>query len=144
MFISMIKLDMSTARQRLKSPLLLSGASTRPTMVTLKSILRWWMNDSHHVNWPSHSGDKPISNYDLVTSRSMSWVWWKKKVIKSVQYLINSLLFHFTSLRPILLETPSRPLCLQWRISILIPLTCCMFYMTNLYPVISYRSIWLI
>ena len=88
----------------LKSPQSLSGTPTHPTMVTQKSVSWPWMNDSHipsfHVNQPSHSWDKAISNSDLETSRSRSWVWSKDKVIQSDQYLINSLPSHFTWIRP--------------------------------------------
>ena len=45
------ELDMSTARRRLKSPQLLYGTSTHPTMVTHRSQSWSWMIDSH----PFHS-----------------------------------------------------------------------------------------
>ena len=45
------KLDMSTARRRLKSPHSLYGTSTHPTMVTHRSQSWSWMIDSH----PFHS-----------------------------------------------------------------------------------------
>ena len=57
---------------------------------------------SFHVNWLSHSWDKAISGSDLETPRS--WVWSKSKVIQSAQYPINSLSFHFTSIRPTIPE----------------------------------------
>ena len=103
------KLDMSTARRRLKSPQSLSGTYAHPTMVTLVNIMV--MNGqltsfSFHVNRPSHSWDKAISDFDLEISTpgSRSWVWSKGKVIQLAQYHINSLRFHFTSIRPTIPE----------------------------------------
>ena len=96
---------MYVACRRLKSPQSLSGTSIHPTMVTLKSISWSWIDDSHssfHVNRLCHSWDKVTSKSD--TSRSRSSVWSKGKVIKVAQYLINSLPFHFTSIRPTIPE----------------------------------------
>ena len=45
--ITLFKLDMSTARQCLKSPQSLYGTSIHPTMVTLRSWSQSWMIDSH-------------------------------------------------------------------------------------------------
>ena len=103
------KLDMSTARRCLKSPQSLSGTSAHPTMVTLVNIMvmnGWLTSFSFHVNRPSHSSDKAISDSDLQisTSRSRSWVWSKDKVIQSARYHINSLHFHFKSIRPTIPE----------------------------------------
>ena len=103
------KPDMSTARRRLKSPQSLSGTSTHPTMVTLVNIMvmnGWLTSFSFHVNRPSHSWDKAISDSDLEisTPRSRSLVWSKGKVIQSAQYHIYSLPFHFTSIRPTILD----------------------------------------
>ena len=95
------KLDMSGARRRLKS---LSGTFTHLTMVTQKSVTWSWMDNSFHGNRPAHSWDKAISNSDLKTSRSRSWLWSKGKVIQSDQYLINSHPYHFTSIRPTIPE----------------------------------------
>ena len=97
------------ARQRLKSPQSLSGTSAHPTMVTLVNIMvmnGWLTSFSFHVNRPSHSWDKAISDSDLEisTPRSRSCVWSKSKVIQSAQYHINSLRFHFTSTRPTIPE----------------------------------------
>ena len=104
-----IQLDMSTARQRLKSPQSLSGTSSHPTMVTLVNIMvmnGWLTSFLFHVNRPSHSWDKAISDSDLEisTPRSRSWVWSKGKVIQPAQYHINSLRFHFTLIRPTIPE----------------------------------------
>ena len=63
----------------------------------LKSLL-------FHVNWLSHSWDKAILNSDLEIWGSSSWMWSKDKVIRPAQYLINSLTFHFTSMRPTIPE----------------------------------------
>ena len=64
----------------------------------------WFTSFSFHVNRPSHSWDKAFSDSDLETPRSRSWVWSKGKVIQSAQYPINSLPFHFTSIRPTIPE----------------------------------------
>ena len=103
------QLDMSTARRRLKSPQSLSGTSAHPTMMTLVNIMvmnGWLTSFSFHVNRPSHSWDRAISDFDLEISTpgSRSWVWSKDKVIQSAQYHINSLPFHFTSIRPTIPE----------------------------------------
>ena len=101
------KLDMSTARRRLKSPRSLSGTSAHPTVVTLVNIMvmnGWLRCFSFHVIRPPYSWDKAISDSDLETPRSMSRVWSKGKVIQSAQYHINSLPFRFTSIRPTNLE----------------------------------------
>ena len=61
------KLDMLTARRRLKSPQSLSGTSAHPTMVTLVNIMvmnGWLTSFLFHVNQPSHSWDKAISDFD--------------------------------------------------------------------------------
>ena len=100
---------MSTAHRCLKSPQSLSGTSAHPTMVTLVNIMvmnGWLASFSFHVNRPSHSWDKAISDSDLEISipRSRSWVWSKGKVIQSAQYHINWPRFHFTSIRPTIPE----------------------------------------
>ena len=84
-------------RRRLKSPLWLSSTSAQPTKVTLINIMvinGWLTSFSFHVNRPSHSWDKAISNSDLETPWSRSWVWSKGKVIQLAQYLINLLPFY--------------------------------------------------
>ena len=91
---------MSTARRCLKSP-----RSHPPTPPWSHKSISWsWMDDSHPfsfiVNRPPHLWDKAISDSDLETPRSRSWVWSKVKVIQSAQYHINSLPFHSTSIRP--------------------------------------------
>ena len=101
------KLDMSTARRRLKSPRSLSGTSAHHTMVTLVNIMvmNWWLTSfSFHVNRPPHSWDIAISDSDLETPRSRSWMWSRGNVIQSAQYHINLLPFHFTSIRPTIPE----------------------------------------
>ena len=102
-----IKLDMSTARRRRRSPRSLSGTSALPTMVTLVNIMvmnGWLTSFSFHVNRPPHSWDIAISDFDLETPRSRSWVWSRGNVVQSAQYHINSLPFHFTSIRPTIPE----------------------------------------
>ena len=102
-----VKLDMSMARRRQKSPRSLSGTSAHPTMVTLVNIMvlnGWLTSFSFHANQLSHSWDKAISDSDLETPRSRSWVWSKGKVIQSAQNHINSLPFHFKSIRPTIPE----------------------------------------
>ena len=67
--------DMSTARQRLKSPQSLSSTSAHLTMVTLVNIMvmnGWLTSFSFHVNQPSHSWDKAISGSDLEISTPRS------------------------------------------------------------------------
>ena len=83
---------MSTARRRLKSSRSLSGTSAHVTMVTQVNIMvmnGWLSSFSFIVNRPPHSW--AISDSDLETPRSRSWVWSKGKVIQSAQYHINSL-----------------------------------------------------
>ena len=65
------------------TPRSLSHTSTHPNKVTESH--GHVMNDLFttllfHVNWPSHSWDKAISNADLENSRSRSWVWSKGRV----------------------------------------------------------------
>ena len=55
------------------------------------------------ISRPIHC-DKAISNSDLETPRSRSWVWSKGKVIQPAQHPINSLPLHFTSIRPTIPE----------------------------------------
>ena len=98
---------MSTARRRLRSPRSISGTSAHPSMVTQVNIMvmnGWLTSFSFIVNRPPHSWDKAISEYDLETLRSRSWVWPKGMVMQSAQYHINSLPFHFTSTRPTIPE----------------------------------------
>ena len=100
---------MSTARRRLKSSKSLSGTSAHPTIVRLVNIMvmnGWLTSFSFHVNRPSQTWDKAISDSDLEIStlRSRSWVWSKGKVIQSSQCHINSPRFHFTSIRPTIPE----------------------------------------
>ena len=62
----------------------------------------------HDHEWSTHipfipcqsalySSNKAISNFDLETASSMSWVWSKGKTIQSAHYLIDLLSFCFTS-----------------------------------------------
>ena len=98
---------MSTARRCLKSPRSLSGTSTQPTMVTQVNIMvmnGWLASFSFIVNRLPHSWHKAISDSDLETPRSRSWVWSKGKVIQLAQYHIKSLPFHLTSIRPTILQ----------------------------------------
>ena len=98
---------MSTARRRLKSPRSLSGTSAHATTVTQVNIMvmnGWLASFSFIVNRLPHSWDKAISDSDLETPRSRSWVLSKGKVIQLAQYHINSLPYHLTSIRPTILE----------------------------------------
>ena len=75
-----IKLDMLMANRHLKSPRSLFRTSAHPTMVTLVNIMvinGWLPSFSFHVNRLYHSWDKAISDSDLETPRSRSWVWSK-------------------------------------------------------------------
>ena len=72
LFVAEYKLDMSTARQRRKSPRSLSGTSAHPTMATLVNIMvlnGWLTSFSFHVNQAPHSWDKAISDSDLETPK---------------------------------------------------------------------------
>ena len=98
---------MSTARRCMKSPWSLSGTSAHLTMVTQVNIMvmnGWLRSFSFIINRLPHSSDKAISDSDLDTPRSRSWMRSKGKVIQSAQYHINSLPFHFTSIRPTIPE----------------------------------------
>ena len=77
-------------------------------MVKLVNIMvmnGWPTSFSFHVSRSYHHWHKAISDFDLRTPRSTSWVWSKSKVIQSPKYSINSLPFHFTSMRPTSVET---------------------------------------
>ena len=74
------------------------------TQVNIMLMNGWLTSFSFIINRPPHSWDKAISDSDLETPRSRSWVWSKGKVIQSAQYHINSLPFHFTSIRPTIPE----------------------------------------
>ena len=65
------------------SPRSISGTSAHPIMVTLVNIMvnGWLTSFSFHVNRRSHSWDKAISDSNLETPRSRSWMWSKGKVI---------------------------------------------------------------
>ena len=75
-----------------------------------RSISWSWMDDSHPFR--SMSIGRPIPEIKLLTyfdleistPGSRSWVWSKDNVIQSAQYHINSLPFHFTSIRPTIPE----------------------------------------
>ena len=87
---------MSTARRLLKSHQSLSGTSAHPTMVTLVNItvLNGWLTSfSFHVNQPPHCWDKAISDSDLETPRSRSWVWSKGKVYSRPRIILTHYLF---------------------------------------------------
>ena len=142
------KLDMSTARRRLKSPQSLFGTSAHPTMVTLVNIMvmnGWLTFFSFHVNRPSHSWDKAISGSDLEisTPRSRSWAWSKGKVIQLAQYHINSPRFHFTSIRPTIPEIELfRNLTLKyprWRSWVRSKVTYCTQYPTMYFFSVSHQ-----
>ena len=102
-----LKLDMSIARWRLKSPRWLSGTSAHPTKVTLVNVMvmnGWLTSFSFHVNRPPPSCDKAISDYDLETPRSRSWVRSKVKVTYHIQYPTDALPFRFTAIGPTISE----------------------------------------
>ena len=136
------------ARQRLKSPQSLSGTSDHHTMVTLANIMvmnGWLTSFSFHVNRPSHS---IISDSDpkISTPRSRSWVWSKVKVIQSAQYHINSLRFHFTSIRPTIPEKElfrnlalKHPRSRSW-VRSKVKITCCAKYPIDALPFGQHQS----
>ena len=146
------KLDMSTARRRLKSPRSLSGTSIHATTVTQVNIMvmnGWLTSFSFIVNRLPHSWDKAISDSDLETPRSRSWVWSKGKVIQLAQYHINLLPFHLTSIRPTILEielhvfrnlTLKHPRSRSW-VRSKVKVTYCTQYPTNALP-FRFTSIW--
>ena len=136
---------MSTTRRRLKSLQSLSGTPAHPTMVTLVNIMvinGWLTSFSFHVNRPSHYWDKAISDSDLEisTPRSNSCVWSKGKVIQSARYHINSLRFHFKSIRPTIPEielfrnlTLKHPMSRSW-VRSKVKVTYCTQYPTGALP----------
>ena len=132
---------MSTARRRLKSPGSLFGTSAHATTVTQVNIMvmnGWLTSFSFIVNRLPHSWDKAISDSDLETPRSMSWVWSKGKVIQLAQYHINSLPFHLTRIRPTILElfpnlTLKHPTLRSW-VRSQVKFTYCTQYPTNALP----------
>ena len=138
------QLDMSTAHC-LKSPQSLSGTSTHPTMFTLVNIMvmnGWLTSFSFHVKLPSHSWDQAISDSDLEisTPRSRSWMWSKGKIVQSAQHHINSLRFHFTSIRPTIHEkelfrnlTLKYPRSRSW-VRSKVKVTYCVQYPTDAFP----------
>ena len=100
-----------------------------------------------HVNQPSHSWYKAISDSDLETRRSRSWVWSKGKVIQLAQYYINSLPFHFTSIRPTMPEielfrnlTLKHPRRSRSLVRSKVKVTHCTQYPTNAHPFVSHQS----
>ena len=87
--------------------LLQNTPTSEVNLVTMQYIVMngWFTSFSFHVNRPPHSWDKAISDFELETPRSRSWMWSKGKVIQSAQYHINSLPFHFTSIIPSIPDT---------------------------------------
>ena len=142
---------MSTACRCLKLPQSISGTSAHPTMVTLVNIMvmnGWLTSFLFHVNWLFHSWDKAISDPDLEisTPRSSSWMWSKGKVMQLAQYHVNSLRFHFTSIRPTIPEkdifrnlTLKHPRSRSW-VRSNVKVTYCAQYPTDALP-FSFTSI---
>ena len=114
-----------------------------PLMVTHVNIMvmnGWLASFSFIVNRLPHSWDKAISDSDLETPRSRSWVWSMGKVIQMAQYHINSLPFHLTSIRPTILQielfwnlTLKHPRSRSWGRS-KVKVTYCTQYPTNALP----------
>ena len=65
-----------------------------PTKVMLIVMNDQVTSITFYVNRPIRFWNEAVSNFDLETSRSRSWVWSKDKGI----YLSDKLLFHFTSM----------------------------------------------
>ena len=87
---------MLMAHRCLKSLQSLFRTSTHPTMFTQVNIMvmnGWHTSFLFHVNWPSHSWDKAISDSDLETSRSRSWVWSKARSYSLPNILLIPFLF---------------------------------------------------
>ena len=91
-----LKLDMLTARRRLKSPRSLSGTSAHPTMVTQINVSYWLTSFSFHINQTNNSGDRAISKFDLETSKVkvMSEVKSQGHILYPVSNQCTSFLFH--------------------------------------------------
>ena len=87
---------MSTACRPLKSRWSQSETSIHPTMVTQVNMMvtnGWLTCFSFHVNWPSDSWDKAISNSDLETPRSKSWVGQRARLYSQPIILLIHFLF---------------------------------------------------
>ena len=114
------------------------------TPVTIRYIrppLHGHTSQYHGHEWLSHSWDKAISDSDLETPRSRSRVWSKGKVLQSAQYHINSLPFHFTSIRPTIPErdlfqnlTLKHTRSRSW-VGSKVKVTYCIQYPTNAFPI---------
>ena len=101
------------------------------------------MDDSHPLRSLSIGHPIPeikLFQTDLQTPRSRSWVWLKGKVIQSAQCHINSIPFHFTSIRPTIPEielfrnsTLKHPSSRSW-VRSKVEVTYCTQYPTNALP----------
>ena len=92
------------AYQHLKSPWSLSNISAHPTMATIVNIVMngWLTSFSFHVNRPSHSWDKAISDSDLslkLQSQGHGCDQRARSCSRPGQYPIYSLPYHLTSIR---------------------------------------------
>ena len=75
-------------------PVHLSTSPWSHKSINIMVMNGWLTSFLFIVNLPPHSWDKAISDSDLETPRSRSWMWSKSKVIQSAQYHINSPPFH--------------------------------------------------
>ena len=90
------KLDMSTARRRLKSPRSLSGTSAHPTMITLVIIMvvnRWLTSFSFHVNRQPHSWDKLFQTLTLKLQGEGHWCDQRSKSCSHPSIILSHFLF---------------------------------------------------
>ena len=74
----------------------LSGTIRPPTMITLINIMvmnGWLTSFLFHVNRTFHSWDKAISDSDLETPKSRSWMWSKGKSYSQPSILLTRFLF---------------------------------------------------
>ena len=74
----------------------LSGTTRPPTMITLINIMvmnGWLTSFLFHVNRTFHSWDKAISDSDLETPKSRSWMWSKGKSYSEPSILLTRFLF---------------------------------------------------
>ena len=74
----------------------LSGTIRPPTMITLINIMvmnGWLTSFLFHVNRTFHSWDKAISDSDLETPKSRSWMWSKGKSYSRPSILLTRFLF---------------------------------------------------
>ena len=96
-------------RTRLKTRYVDGTPTSEVTSVTIRYIRPYYhghISQYHGHEWTTHIIFVPCQSATPFLTQSYfrlwpwrSWVWSKSKVIQSAQYHINSLTFHFTSIR---------------------------------------------